>query len=101
MQGLKWAALGALALLAACDAQLPGRGDDAREAEGEVLGGSISDEMLPLDQVKSQSPVLRKTPQAEAGEGEEASAEAAEGEAAEGDEAAPLTDATEPSDNGE
>ncbi|MFZ9395639.1 MAG: hypothetical protein ACO25F_06195 [Erythrobacter sp.] len=80
MQGLRIAAVAALALLAACDAQLPGRGEDEREAEGEVLGGSISDDMLPLDQVKSQSPVLRETRSADAGEGEEA-AEGAEGEA--------------------
>ena len=32
--------------------------DDARDARGEVLGGSISDEMLPLDTVRSQSPPL-------------------------------------------
>jgi len=44
MRGLKVAAVAtACVVLAACDAQLPGRGEDAREAEGEVLGGSISD----------------------------------------------------------
>lgn len=87
MRGLKVAAVAAACVvLAACDAQLPGRGEDAREAEGEVLGGSISDDMLPLDQVKSQSPVLRETRSAEPGEGEEGAAEGAEGEAAEGTE---------------
>lgn len=35
-----------------------GEGDD-RTAAGEVRGGTISDEMLPLDQLKSQSPPLR------------------------------------------
>ena len=31
---------------------------DNRTAKGEVLGGTISDEMLPLDTVQSQSPPL-------------------------------------------
>ena len=31
---------------------------DNRTAKGEVLGGTISDEMLPLDTVQSQSPSL-------------------------------------------
>ena len=36
-------------------------------AQGELLGGSISDEMLPLDQVRSQAPSMGET--GEAGEG--------------------------------
>ena len=36
--------------------------DDNRGAEGEVLGGSISDAMIPLDTVQSQSPPLREQP---------------------------------------
>ncbi|MDA0818671.1 MAG: hypothetical protein O2879_00090 [Proteobacteria bacterium] len=39
---------------------MPDRADDAREAEGEVLGGSISDDMLSLDQLQSQSPPIRE-----------------------------------------
>lgn len=31
--------------------------DDGREASGEVLEGTISDDMLPLDQVRSQAPL--------------------------------------------
>lgn len=31
--------------------------DDGREATGEVLEGSISDAMLPIDQVRSQAPL--------------------------------------------
>lgn len=31
--------------------------NDGREASGEVLEGTISDEMLPLDQVRSQAPL--------------------------------------------
>ena len=48
-------------LLAACgdDATSTGELDDGTAAEGEVLGGTISDEMLPLDRLESQSPPLR------------------------------------------
>jgi hypothetical protein len=46
--------------LAACG----GTGDEAegerKTAAGEVLGGSINDDMLPLDTVTSQSPSLRE-----------------------------------------
>ena len=49
-------------LLAACQdkAATPPAGDEAQTAEGEVLGGSISDAMLPLDTVTSQPPPLRE-----------------------------------------
>ena len=33
-----------------------------QEAGGEVLGGSISDAMIPLETVRSQSPTLRAAP---------------------------------------
>ena len=54
-------ALAGLAL-AACDGQGTGRGqgDDGRTAEGEVRGGTISDAMLPLDSLESQSPPYRE-----------------------------------------
>ena len=44
--------------LAACNetSETPAETDESRDARGEVLGGSISDEMLPLDTVTSQSP---------------------------------------------
>jgi hypothetical protein len=46
--------LAPLALLAACN----GSGsDDARAPSGEVLEGSISDAMLPLDTVRSEPPL--------------------------------------------
>ncbi|MGX7953679.1 hypothetical protein ACWPM1_14095 [Tsuneonella sp. HG249] len=66
---MKTAALLCLPLLA-----LTGCGDNAgaegerKTAAGEVLGGTISDEMLPLDTVTSQSPPLRE----EAGSGTDA-----------------------------
>ena len=50
-------------LLAACSEEAPEpeatqAAGDNRTAKGEVLGGTISDEMLPLDTVQSQSPPL-------------------------------------------
>jgi len=53
--------LPALVLASACGEDAPERSaDDGREATGEVLGGSISDDMLPLDQLQSQSPPIRE-----------------------------------------
>lgn len=52
------AALPALALLAACggDATPASDAGEGAAAEGEVLGGTISDEMIPYDSLKSTSP---------------------------------------------
>ena len=44
-----------LALLAACN---KGAEKDSRSASGEVLQGTTSDAMLPLDTLKSQPPLL-------------------------------------------
>jgi len=52
--------LAAFALAACGDEPEAVSADDGRGAEGEVLGGSISDDMLPLDQLRSQSPPLRE-----------------------------------------
>jgi hypothetical protein len=46
-----------LALLAACGDE-PAEDGDGRSASGEVLEGTISDAMLPLDQVQSEPPLL-------------------------------------------
>jgi len=49
-------------LLAACGGggdEPQGDGGDGRTATGEVLEGSISDAMIPLDQVKSQAPLAK------------------------------------------
>ena len=55
-------AIPALLLLAACgeepEVEAPTETTDSRTAKGEVLGGTISDEMLPLDTIRSQSPPL-------------------------------------------
>jgi len=59
--------------------------NDGREASGEVLEGSISDAMLPLDQVRSQAPLAAPeetaapaSGSAPAAAGDDAPAEAAE-----------------------
>ena len=54
----------AIPLLAACggeNAEAPAMGEDSRSAEGDVLAGSISDDMLPLDQLESTSPAAKET----------------------------------------
>jgi hypothetical protein len=48
-------ALLALALLAACGGEAPT--GDGRSASGEVLEGTISDAMLPVDRVRSEPPL--------------------------------------------
>ena len=52
------AALIPLALLAGCGEEPVAEptDNDGRTAAGEVIGGTISDSMLPLDTVRSQSP---------------------------------------------
>ena len=47
-------AVSPLVLLAACGKNAPA--DDSRSASGEVLQGTVSDAMLPLDSVKSEPP---------------------------------------------
>jgi len=57
-------ALSVLAL-AACDSSDPAQtAPSGARAEGEVLGGTIDDGMIPLDQLRSQSPPLRPAPEA-------------------------------------
>ena len=60
---------GACLALAACGEKTPAdtQVDETATARGEVLGGSISDDMLPLDTITSQSPPLREAPAAESG----------------------------------
>jgi hypothetical protein len=74
-------ALPAFALLAACGGNAPAN-NDGRAASGEVLEGTISDEMLPLDSVRSEPPL--EDPEAFA----KARSVADEGGAAEGEEGA-------------
>ena len=87
-------------LLVACGSEpdVPRETGDAAEAEGEVLGGSISDEMIPLGALKSQSPPLKEAPKASGGSetsgDTDESAETAE-EQAEAADAAPAEDTAE------
>lgn len=94
MQGMKFVFPLALALvLAACDGPADQRGSsDDRAAEGEVLGGTISDEMLPLESVQSQSPSLRVAPAPTPSD----EVEAEDGAGAEGEGAATPAPAAEP-----
>lgn len=69
-----FALLPVIALLAACDSAAPeADAEAARAASGEVLQGSISDAMLPLETLRSQPPVAAPLPgevvAAPAGEG--------------------------------
>ena len=54
--------LAPLAFLAACNQAADPAAPNDKRAEGEVLGGTISDSMIPLDQLRSQSPPLRVVP---------------------------------------
>ena len=73
-------------LLAACSDSEPAPAEQgASGAEGEVLGGTITDAMLPLDSVQSQAPSLADEGEVgEEGEGEgegEATEDVEEGDA--------------------
>lgn len=81
---------GACAALAACNSDTTPKGDDAsgqKGAQGEVLGGTISDAMIPLDTVTSQSPPLKVAPTAGNGEGGDTAAATGENPAPGGAEA--------------
>ena len=74
-------AMPVLMLVSACNdgSEIARETGDAKEAEGEVLGGSISDDMLPLGELKSQSPPLKEATKpadtAAAGEADESQSE--------------------------
>ena len=72
--------LSAVALLAACGKSAPT--NDSRSASGEVLQGTISDAMLPVDQVRSEPPLEDPKAFAKAQSSAEGTA-AAEGEGTE------------------
>ena len=68
-------------LLAACGEEAPV--DDSRSASGEVLEGTISDAMLPVDRVQSEPPL--EDPEAFREVQEKAAADAPAGDAAGGE----------------
>ncbi len=77
MLPIRLSSLALLAALSACDEQAA-EGPERKTAAGEVLGGSITDEMLPLDTVQSQSPAERgASDSAATGDDEEGEAEPA------------------------
>ena len=90
-------------MLAACDNEAAGPAEQGGEASGEVLAGSISDAMIPLDQLESQAPLAPRQGPAPADLDAEqpivTPAEGIEGAAsAVGAEAAPAAPAPEPSE---
>jgi hypothetical protein len=66
------------AVLSGCGGDAPTE-DDERTASGQVLEGSVSDAMIPLERLKSQPPLARERP---ASGGDEDAAEDPAAEAA-------------------
>ncbi len=60
------ATLAALTILTACGGKGTDRADERPSAAGEVLGGDVTDDMLPLDTVRSVSPPDRSRPTGDA-----------------------------------
>jgi hypothetical protein len=85
-------ALAPLVLLAGCD-WWEGDEEDDRTASGQVLEGTISDSMLPLDTVRSQPPLAKSTGGSSDGGGPDAEAT----DAPEEGEESPVDDAIETS----
>lgn len=85
---IRFALFSVLLGLAACsDDPLQRGGDSDLEAKGEILGGTISDDMLPLESVASQSPPMEGEEERLAGLSEEEAEESGADEAMEeGDE---------------
>ena len=95
-------ALPAVMLLAGCGGDAPAT--DGGAASGEVLEGTISDEMLPVDRVRSEPPLEDpeafakvRSPAEGAGEGDRAGADEGGDEGDEGDEGGtPAAEVTQP-----
>jgi nitrous oxide reductase accessory protein NosL len=88
------------ALLAACGGETPSEKtpvEEGRDAQGEVVGGTISDAMIPIDRLRSQSPAVRPAPRSDTAQTVDTTAEPEEEPAAEpqtegADAAEPQTD---------
>lgn len=62
-------------LLSACEGEPAAPVADGNgTAEGEVLGGTISDDMIPLEQLRSQAPLAPRAPSATEASGASVSA---------------------------
>ncbi len=82
-------------LLAACGDKPSGPAERGGKAAGEVLGGEISDAMIPLDEVSSQAPLApRQGPSAEDLDAEQPEVTPAEGVEGEGEAASAEVAAT-------
>lgn len=91
------------ALLAACDDKPAATAEEGGAASGEVLAGSISDAMIPLEQLSSQAPLApRQAPPVSDVDAEQPDVEPMPGindvASSEGAEAAPAAPASEPSE---
>lgn len=89
-----------VALLSACGNDTPAEetaAEAGRNAQGEVLGGTISDDMLPLDRLRSQAPSIREEPASQSGapaaSEDEADSGEGDGEAAPAETAEPAAEA--------
>ena len=74
------------ALLAACGGETPSEEtpvEEGRDAQGEVVGGTISDAMIPIDRLRSQSPAVRPAPRSGTAQTVDTTAEPEEEPAAE------------------
>ncbi|MXO75817.1 hypothetical protein GRI40_11380 [Altererythrobacter aerius] len=71
---IRLSALAMLVALAGCGRDDAPAEGERRTAAGEVLGGTITDDMLPLDTVRSQSPSMASADGADDGEADEAAA---------------------------
>jgi hypothetical protein len=92
MKRIAYLAIPFALLLAGCEDSAP-EGETAEvggKAAGDVLGGTISDDMLPLEELKSQSPPAKRAPEAGAsGSSDSAPASEAATEATPAEEAPP------------
>lgn len=63
-------AVAVLFVLAGCQDQAAAPGPERRSAAGGVLGGEVTDEMLPLDTVRSTAPTALSDPATAGAEGD-------------------------------
>lgn len=98
---MKHAVILALALaLAGCSEDVAAPAEKGGEAAGEVLGGEISDAMIPLEQLTSQAPLAPRQPPSARDVDDEQPEVAGEAAApqSEGAEAAPATPSPAPAE---
>lgn len=89
--------------LAACGSGKTPVAAEGANAQGEILGGTISDSMLPLDELKSESPPMKVAPSEGAGVDDSSANDDAASEDttdAEPDEPAQSGDPAEPAEEG-